>query len=74
MSKGNLTTRASVVVEVVVDLSQGWGPECTTQQVFDQAKREAANIVKRLIGPAAGVRVVRIKSTNVGIVEEVPCG
>lgn len=74
MADRKMTTRASVVVEVVVDLSQGWGPECTTQQVFDQAKREAADIVQRLIGDKAGVRVVRIASTHVGIVEEVPRG
>jgi hypothetical protein len=36
-----VTVRASVKLELVVDVSDAWGGDCMLEQVYEQAKRAA---------------------------------
>ena len=62
---------ATVTVVLEISSASGWGPNCTVEQIHDQAISGAIGTLERLLKDAKGVRIVGApKLGKVTITEE----
>lgn len=69
MPRLHATATATVTLEI--SSASGWGPDCTIQQVHDQATSGAIGVLDRLLKGQIGIRIVGApKLGKVTITEE----
>lgn len=66
-----INTTATVRLTVTVDLHQGWSGGCAVEQVWDQARKEAAQAVTRAMSNCVGIHVkgVEVRSIDATMTE-----
>ena len=66
---GDVTTRAKVTVELVIEVNSRWGDDCPMKQVRQQAMEEAINKVGKVVGEARGFKSLRTVGHEIIVTE-----
>lgn len=73
MSEPRRTAAASVVITLEIEAGDSWGPECTYGQIIKQAQESALAKLNQMHEKSRwpqGIRLVKVNSVNVRLVEE----